>query len=135
MRVAALALTIIVAYPTLSRADFSIDWQWKASHRCNNTSPALSLTDIPEGTKKISIQMNDLDFQNKSHGGDTIDHAEGNSAEIPEGALKANYLGPCPNNFSSFGHSYQITARALDSNNNELAKTFKAKDFSARTAK
>lgn len=83
MRIAALALTIIVAYPTLSRADFSIDWQWKASHRCNNTSPALSLTDI-QGNQKNQHPDERPGFQNKSHGGDTIDHAEGTPLKSPK---------------------------------------------------
>ena len=79
--------------------------------------------------------MNDLDFQNKDHGGGTVTHSTGGSAEIPEGALKSNYLGPCPRNFASFGHNYQITVRALGADGSELAKTAKAKEFSAATAK
>lgn len=118
----------------VSFADMSVDWTWRLDHRCSNKSPALSLTGIPDGTKTLSVQMNDLDFQNKDHGGGSIPHQEGASGEIPEGAL-TSYLGPCPANFSSFGHSYQITVKALAADGSELGKAVKAKDFSARTAK
>ena len=123
------------ALPAFAQSGLSFDWQWKLSHRCSNTSPALSISGIPKGTTKLSVQMNDLDFRNKDHGGGTVAHASGDSMEIAEGALQENYLGPCPNNFASFGHSYQITVRAFAADGSELAKAIKAKDFSAQTAK
>ncbi len=135
MRIAVLAVTLAFALPAFAESEFSVDWEWKVAHRCNNTSPALKVSGIPAGAKTLSVQMNDLDFQNKDHGGGSIAISEGATVEIPEGALKANYLGPCPNNFSSFGHSYQITLKALAADGSEMAKAIKAKDFSAKTAK
>lgn len=124
-----------IAIPAFAQSGPAVDWEWKVAHRCNNTSPALTVSGIPEGTKSLTFQMNDLDFQNKDHGGGSVLHAGGPSAEIPEGALKSNYLGPCPNNFASFGHAYQITVKALGADGSEISKTTKAKDFSAKTAK
>ncbi len=135
MRIAVLAVILASALPAFAQSELSIDWEWKVAHRCNNTSPALKISGIPDGAKTLTVQMNDLDFQNKDHGGGSVSHTEGATAEIPEGALKANYLGPCPNNFSSFGHSYQMTVRALAADGSELVKAVKAKDFSAKTAK
>ena len=135
MRNALLAVLFTTALPAFAQSGLAVDWEWKVAHRCNNTSPALTISGIPDGTKTLAIQMNDLDFQNKDHGGGTVPHAGGATADVPEGALKANYLGPCPNNFGSFGHSYQITVRALATDGSELAKIGKAKDFSATTAK
>jgi phosphatidylethanolamine-binding protein (PEBP) family uncharacterized protein len=135
MRFALLATLLTAAIPAFAQSGLTVDWDWKVAHRCNNTSPALSVSGVPDGTKSLSVQMNDLDYQNKDHGGGNVPHAGGSSAAIPEGELKANYLGPCPNNFSSFGHSYQITVRALAADGAELAKAVKAKDFSAQTAK
>lgn len=126
---------MMVALPAFAQSSMSVDWEWKKDHRCNNTSPALSISGIPEGAKTLSVQMNDLDFQNKDHGGGSIPHTGEATLAIPEGALKARYLGPCPNNFSSFGHSYQITVRALAADGSEMARAIKAKDFSASTAK
>lgn len=135
MRNALLAALLLSALPAFAQSGLSVDWEWKLAHRCNNTSPALAIAGIPDDTKTLAVQMIDLDFQNKDHGGDSLAHAGGATASIPEGGLKANYLGPCPNNFSSFGHSYQITVRALATDGAELAKAVKAKDFSASTAK
>lgn len=135
MRNALFVALISATLPAFAQSGIAVDWDWKVAHRCNNTSPALTVSGVPEGTKTLSVQMNDMDFQNKDHGGGSVPHAGGPSAEIPEGALTANYLGPCPNNFSSFGHSYQITVRALAADGTELARTFKSKDFSAKTAK
>ncbi len=134
MRNILLATLLVTALPVSAQTALSVDWQWKLAHRCNNTSPALTVSGIPDGTKTLVVQMNDLDFQNKDHGGGTVPHADGATAEIAEGAL-TKYLGPCPNNFSSFGHSYQITVKALGADGSEIDKTTKAKDFSAQTAK
>ena len=133
MRKTCLVISFIVL-PSLASA-MDVDWVWKKDHYCNNVSPALSISGVPEGVKSLAIKMNDLDFQNKDHGGGSLEHAGGDSVAIPEGALKSSYLGPCPNNFSSFGHSYQITVRALAADGSELAKAIKAKEFSASTAK
>lgn len=133
MRKSVVALGIALAASAAS-AQVSIDWTWKASHRCNNVSPALTVTGIPEGTKSLSFQMNDLDYQNKDHGGGAFAHESGDTANVPEGTLQTNYRGPCPSNFSSFGHVYQITVRALDASGNELSRGAKGKDFNAKTA-
>lgn len=135
MRKALLAALLTTAFPVFAQSGLAVDWEWKAAHRCNNVSPALVVSGIPEGTKSLSFQMNDLDFQNKDHGGGSVPHAEGTTAEVPEGAFKSSYLGPCPSNFASFGHVYQITVRALGADGAEIAKTTKSKDFSASTAK
>lgn len=130
-----LAAGMVFAEAAFAQSGLAVDWEWKASHRCNATSPALVVSGIPDGTKTLAIQMNDLDFQNKDHGGGSVPHAGGANAAIPEGALTANYLGPCPNNFGSFGHDYKITVRALAADGTELAVANKAKTFSSSTAK
>lgn len=135
MRITLLTALLAAALPAAAQSGLTVDWEWKVVHRCNNTSPSLTISGIPEGTKTLTFQMNDLDFQNKDHGGGTVPHAGGPTAEIPEGVLKSNYLGPCPNNFSGFGHAYQITVKALGADGSEIAKAAKAKDFSAKTAK
>jgi phosphatidylethanolamine-binding protein (PEBP) family uncharacterized protein len=135
MKRAGLLSLMLVALSASAQANLSVDWEWKKEHLCNNTSPALSIAGIPEGTKSLTVQMNDLDFRNKDHGGGTIAHVGGTAASIPEGGLKGDYLGPCPNNFNGFGHVYQITVRALGADGAELAAAVKSKDFSAKTAK
>lgn len=129
------AALLAFSFPVFAQSSMTIDWEWKKEHRCNNTSPALNIAGIPDGAKSLAVQMNDLDFQNKDHGGGTLSHAGGDTAIIAEGALTTNYLGPCPANYAGFGHGYQITVRALGADGSELGRAVKAKDFSARTAK
>lgn len=115
--------------------DMGVEWQWKLSHRCSNTSPSLKVTGVPAGTANLAFKMNDLDFQNKDHGGGSIAHSGGAEAEVAEGALKSGYLGPCPNNFSSFGHDYSISVKALGADGAVLGQASNKKTFSAQTAK
>jgi phosphatidylethanolamine-binding protein (PEBP) family uncharacterized protein len=132
----ALFLTLIAAsMPALAQTGLSIDWEWKVAHRCDNTSPALTVSGLPKNTKSLSVNMVDLDFRMKDHGGGVVAHAGGATAAVPEGALTSSYLGPCPNNYSSFGHNYQITVRALSADGTELSIGTMAKEFSAKTAK
>jgi phosphatidylethanolamine-binding protein (PEBP) family uncharacterized protein len=68
-------------------------------------------------------------------GGGSVPHAGGPMASIAEGALK-QYRGPCPPNFSSFGHDYEFSVRALaEDGKTVLAKGSRKNTFSARTAK
>lgn len=115
--------------------DLAVDWQWKKSHRCSNTSPALALSGIPEGAATLAVTLVDLDVPSYDHGGGSVPHAGGATAAIAEGALK-NYRGPCPPNFSGAGHDYEFTVRALAADGKTvLAQASRKKNFSARTAK
>lgn len=118
-----------------AQSAISVDWQWKASHRCADISPELKLAGLPDGVRKVSVRMNDIDFQNKDHGGGVVDiEIKEGQATIPEGRLP-RYLGPCPNNFSSFGHDYMITVKALaEDGTTVLASGQKTQTFSAKTA-
>ena len=129
-----LAVALILPSAVLAQSALSVDWSWQKKHLCDNTSPALEISGIPEGTRSLVVSMNDLDFQNKDHGGGSVPHAGGATASLGEGMLK-RYLGPCPNNFGSFGHDYRITVRALaEDGQTELGRGVATKNFSARTA-
>ena len=129
-----LAASLILPATAFAQSTLSVDWRWQKSHLCDNTSPALEIGGIPEGTRSLVVSMNDVDFQNKDHGGGTVPHAGGATASLGEGALK-RYLGPCPNNFGSFGHDYRITVRALaEDGQTELGRGMATRNFSARSA-
>ncbi|MFZ5581902.1 MAG: phospholipid-binding protein [Pseudomonadota bacterium] len=131
-----LAVSAMLVSPlALAQSSLSVNWEWLKKHRCDNTSPALEISGIPEGTASLAVVMNDLDFQNKDHGGGTVPHAGGATASLPEGAL-GRYLGPCPNNFGTFGHDYSITVRALAADGQtELGRGSATRNFSASKAK
>jgi hypothetical protein len=126
-------LLCVVAATAFGQSELSVDWQWKASDRCSSTSPALALSGIPAGTRTLAVRMVDLDAPGYDHGGGSVAHAGGATATVAAGALKS-YRGPCPPNFSGFGHDYEITVRALAADGKTvLAKASRKKTFSARS--
>lgn len=79
--------------------------------------------------------MVDNDFTSFDHGGGSVDASSLVNSGIPSGALK-RYRGPCPPNFSSFGHDYTWTFQAMDAAGNVLATATKTKTFlSAKVSK
>jgi phosphatidylethanolamine-binding protein (PEBP) family uncharacterized protein len=121
--------------PVCAQSSLTVDWEWKAGHRCSPTSPAIVVTGIPQEAKSLEVTMIDLDYRSFDHGGGSAAVSGEASVTIPEGALK-NYRGPCPPNFSSFGHDYEFTVKAKGQNGQaELARGSKSKTFSASTVK
>ena len=114
-----------------SRLD--VAFAWNISHRCSPVSPEIRLKDIPSGTTTLRIKMTDLDQKDDDHGGGEIRQSEpfGNSFNIASGALKA-YKGPCPENFTTLGHEYQLTVTALDAEDKPLAVGSAKAAFSAK---
>ena len=83
------------------------------SHR----SPELRLDHLPPDTRKLTVEMVDLDLLSFKHGKDTVP-AAGPSATLPEGAL-ASWLGPCPP--TGYDHRYEMRVQALDAQDRPLA--------------
>ncbi|MDP2821141.1 MAG: YbhB/YbcL family Raf kinase inhibitor-like protein [Sulfuritalea sp.] len=135
MRKALLIALFTTTLPAFAQSGLTVDWEWKVSHKCSSTSPALVVSGIPSEAKSLQVAMVDLDFRSFNHGGGSAAHSGEASAAIPEGALKS-YQGPCPPNFSSFGHDYEFTVKAIAADGQtELARGSKTKTFSASTAK
>ena len=125
--------TLLVSSTAFAQTGLSIDWEWKKSHQCSPTSPAFTLTDVPSETAFFEISMIDQNYKGFNHGGGFTAHSGGTTASVPEGALK-NYKGPCPPNFSSSGHEYEFTVRAMAADGKtDLARGKKTKTFSAST--
>jgi phosphatidylethanolamine-binding protein (PEBP) family uncharacterized protein len=135
MRKTLLIALITTALPAFAQSSLTVDFEWKISHRCSTTSPALVLSGIPKDAKSLQVAMVDLDFRSFDHGGGGAELTGEASVTLPEGALK-NYRGPCPPNFSSFGHDYEFTVKAIGADGRiELARASKTKTFSAKTVK
>lgn len=135
MRQLTLAALLMFCAGARAQSGLAIDWQWNISHRCSTTSPALTVSGIPAGTARLAITLVDLDVPGYDHGGGTVAHAGGASADIAPGALK-HYRGPCPPNFSDFGHDYEFTVRALAADGKTvLAQASRKQNFSARSVK
>jgi phosphatidylethanolamine-binding protein (PEBP) family uncharacterized protein len=135
MRKAFVIAFLTTALPVFAQSSLNVDWEWKRSHQCSPSSPSLVVSEIPNGTKLLQISMVDHDARHYDHGGGTVEHNGEASVVIPEGALKS-YKGPCPPNFSSFGHDYEFTVKAIAADGQtELARGRKTKTFSASTVK
>lgn len=135
MRKTLLITLITTSLPVFAQSSLTVDWEWKVSHKCSAISPTLVVSGIPSETKSLQVAMVDLDFTSFNHGGGNAAHSGEAKVAIPEGALKS-YQGPCPPNFSSFGHDYQFTVKAIAADGQtELARGSKTKTFSASTAK
>lgn len=111
----------------------TIDFTFMRSHKCSSTSPALKIQNVPPGTTEISIKMTDLDLRSYDHGGGYIENKGGIAevVDLPEGALQ-NYRGPCPPNFSSFGHDYEFSAKAYGKDRELLGEAKKSATFSSK---
>ncbi len=86
----------------------NVAFEWTEKSRCSAISPPISVTNIPENAKFLSIRMVDLNVPSFNHGGGEIAYTGGSS--IQEGALK-NFNGPCP---PGAAHRYEITVQALN---------------------
>jgi hypothetical protein len=101
---------------------FDFKWiEWK--DRCSMTSPEFKIISAPKGTTRITFNMTDLDRLSNSHGGGGVKYS---GKDIPRGAIKTSYKGPCP---SGAVHSYEWKAIAYDANKKELGKAIVMKKF------
>ena len=129
-------LLLITTTEYLYAQTLNVDFKWMLKHQCSKSSPELKVENIPKGTVEMRIQMIDLDMRTFNHGGGNLKNEAGfpSTFTIAEEALQS-YTGPCPPNFSSFGHDYEFFVVAFDKQNNEVGKGSKKKTFSAKEVK
>ena len=131
-------LLLITTTEYLYAQTLNVDFKWMLKHQCSKSSPELKVENIPKGTVELKINMIDHQRPNNNsfHGGGNLKNEAGFPATftIAEGALQS-YTGPCPPNFSSFGHDYEFFVVAVDKQNNEVGKGSKKKTFSAKEVK
>lgn len=112
----------------------TVDWTWKAAHRCSKNSPQLMVGGIPAGARLLRVKMVDNDVPTYPHGGGEVPHDGSAAATLAEGALKG-YAGPCPPNFSNFGHDYTFTVTAVGADGKDLAQATATKNFSSKAVR
>ncbi len=86
-----------------------VNFEWTKVSVCSSISPAILITNIPQETKFLKVEMVDLDMPMYDHGGGEVVYA--GSDIISEGSLKS-YSGPCPP--AGVEHSYEITVPPLN---------------------
>ena len=137
MRFIIALIFLIISQVNLAKQKFTVDYSWKLSHKCGKISPEITISGIPTGSTELIVKMVDLDFRSWDHGGGLIKNDDGfpDKFTIAEGGLNRGFDGPCPPNFTSHGHDYEITVTAKDKNNQILGKGSVVKIFAAKTVK
>jgi phosphatidylethanolamine-binding protein (PEBP) family uncharacterized protein len=122
-------------HPAWSQSRLGVEFKWQIGHHCSAQSPLIKLNNIPPGTTTLEVVMVDLDSKNPAHGGGggEVQDAAGfpSAFVIPAGALK-NYTGPCPDNFTTLGHEYEITVTAMNADKQSLSKGSLKAPFSGK---
>lgn len=85
-------------------------------HRCSRISPEIDLVNVPSGTSRFDVKLEDKSEVRKFHGGGSW--ANDGSNIIPEGALTRHYIGACPPPGTVGNYHYVISA--VDSNGQVL---------------
>ena len=68
---------IIFLFPSIISSsamadDFDITFKFERKHKCSNTSPKITLSNIPEGTQTFKARLVDRDVTSWNHGGGTV---------------------------------------------------------------
>jgi phosphatidylethanolamine-binding protein (PEBP) family uncharacterized protein len=115
------ALIAVVGLPAAASA-MGLSFVWGPTKKCfDPKSPPMTVSSVPAGTKKLRINMMDLDAPNYPHGGGKVDYT--GSGKLPYGAFR--YRGPCPPS----PHIYRMTVEALDGSGKVLAKATAKRRF------
>lgn len=100
-------------FPSPASADpFSASFSWAGIHACEKISPAITLTAVPGGTKRLRLFMTDLDAPMFHHGGSVLPYY--GDDVVKKGAI--SYIGPCPPGGQH--HRYTWTIEAIDADGN-----------------
>ena len=138
MRFIITLIFLILHQASFAQQKITVDYTWKLAHKCGKISPEITVSGIPTGSTELSVKMIDLDYRaaDSFHGGGFIKDDAGfpDQFTIAEASLKS-FGGPCPPNFTSHGHDYEITVIAKDKNNQILGKGSVVKTFAAKTVK
>lgn len=128
-------LALVLSIASVSVSAMEVNFEFKNKHMCSNSSPSIKVSEIPSGTTELTVKMTDLDMRSFNHGGGFLQNLEGfpPDFEIPEGALKS-YVGPCPPNFSSFGHDYEFAVTAK-TKTGETVTASQKRTFSSKEVK
>ena len=97
-----------------SHSTMSVRFSWLGIPACTQISPPFQLSDVPEGTDRLTFNMTDRQVPTFNHGGSTIKYAGDNM--VAQGAIK--YTGPCPPRDEH--HIYRWTVQAIDPAGNVL---------------
>ncbi len=90
-----------------SVAEIGLDFSWAETSGCfQPTSPAFTVSNVPDGTAYLRFTMTDLQAPSFNHGGGTVPYT---GPTVRRGAFV--YKGPCP---PGAAHDYRWEVTALN---------------------
>src|SRR5260370_14354982 len=81
----ALASGGVAATALADEAHLQIDFSWAQTQMCTSESPEIHVSNVPNGTVKFEVILQDLDVPTYHHGGGTV--VANPKGDIPTGAL------------------------------------------------
>ena len=82
---AAAVATGIAAKAFGEEAQLQIDFSWAQTQRCTSESPKIHVSNVPNGTVRFEVVLQDLDVPTYHHGGGTV--VANPKGDIPAGVL------------------------------------------------
>ena len=116
-------LAFAVAPHAADAAGFAASFRWCSKTPQSTTSPAFTLSGVPNGTAALALTMTDHQ-SNYQHGGGTVRYHGGN---IPCGAIGSGWVGPFPPGGET--HTYEFSIEARDAAGKVLAKAHATRKF------
>ena len=125
----AISVVLVTGFSQSAIGDeFSFTLEWGKIPLCDDgspnsvTNPIFTLQNVPAGTKKINMTIEDLDYPMYDHGGGTIEYKGENV--IQQGVFK--YDSPCPPGET---HVYEWTAWVKDAKGDTIGKAKAKKEY------
>lgn len=92
--------------------EMTVDFSWEGIEACGHASPEIRVSNVPEGTQTLQVELQDVTLPEWSHGGGRV--AYDGSGVIPAGALDIGYNGPCPPPGRRHKYTFSVMAKGAD---------------------
>lgn len=101
----------LIAIPD-EAASMLVSFTWDGIKSCTHDSPEIRVSQIPDGTVTLQVQLKDLTLLPYNGGGGEVDND--GSGIIPAGALTSGYNGPCPRPGERHQYEFWVMAKNAD---------------------
>lgn len=93
-------------------AEMQVSFTWDGIKPCTHDSPEIRVTQIPDGTATLQVQLKDRTLLPYNGGGGEVEND--GSGIIPAGALTIGYNGPCPTPGERHQYEFWVMAKNAD---------------------
>lgn len=89
-------------------AKMGVTFSWEGIGPCSHVSPEIQVSNIPDGTRVLRINLKNNTVPTWNQGGGILEHD--GSGLIPAGALDIGYNGPCPPLGKRYRYEFSVMA-------------------------